>query len=169
MVKQLSAQFSPPSATSVEFFSQEPDPSPLPPPQCFQFDGQLTSASLAGNSAVETVRVGNAWAELGIVPLTPAGASQANQELSSGLVNLSSCADLGLSGSGWSVLSAGGGAAGMGELVLRDVGAIPPAYTGDGVIVQYSEFEVVGDYYLYITAFTRPAADQLAAALAARQ
>ena len=169
VVKQLSTQFSPPSATSIEFFSQEPDPSPLPPPQCFQFDGQLTSASLAGNSAVETVRAGNAWAELGIVPLTPAGASQANQELSSGLVNLSSCADLGLDLSGWSVLSTGEGAAGMDELVLRDVGAIPPAYTGDGVTVQYSEFEVVGDYYLYVTAFTRPVADQLAAVLAAGQ
>jgi RNA polymerase sigma factor (sigma-70 family) len=169
VVKQLSAQFSPPSATSIEFFAQEPDPSPLPPPQCFQFDGQLTSASLAGNSAVETVRVGNAWAELGVVPLTPAGASQANQEFSSGLVDLSSCADLGLSGSGWSVLSSGEGAAGMNELALRDVGAIPPAYTGDGVTVQYSEFEMVGDYYIYVTAFTRPVADQLAAALAAKQ
>jgi RNA polymerase sigma factor (sigma-70 family) len=169
VVKRLSAQFSPPSATSIEFFAQEPDPSPLPPPQCFQYDGQLTSDSLAGNSAVETVRAGNAWAELGIVPLTADGASRANQEFSDGLVDLSSCGDLGLSGSGWSVLSAGSGAAGMNEFVLRDVGAIPPAYTGDGVIVQYSEFEIVDDYYIYVTAFTSTLADQLAAALVAKQ
>ena len=41
--------------------------------------------------------------------------------------------------------STGDKAAGMKELILRDVGAIPPAYTGDGVTVQYSEFEVAGD------------------------
>ena len=171
VVKQLSTQFSPPSATSAEFFAQEPDPSPLPPPECFQYDGQLTSASLAGNSAVETVRVGNAWAELGVVPLTPAGASQAGKEFSGGLVNPSSCADLGLDGSGWSLLSAStdGTVTGMDEFTLRDVGAIPPAYPGNGVIVQYSEFEVTGDYYIYVTAFSRPVADQLAAALTAKQ
>jgi RNA polymerase sigma factor (sigma-70 family) len=171
VVKQLSTQFSPPSATSVQFFAQEPDPSPLPPPECFQYDGQLTSASLAGNSAVETVRVGNAWAELGVVPLTPVGAGRASREFSSGLVDPSSCADVGLAGSGWSLLSAsaGGTVTGMDEFTLRDVGAIPPAYTGDGVIVQYSEFEVIGDHYIYVTAFSRPVADQLAAALAAKQ
>ena len=170
VVKQLSTQFSPPSATFIEFTAQEPDPSPLPPPQCFQYDGQLTSASLAGNSAVETVRAGNAWAELGVVPLTPAGASRASKEFSSGLVNQSSCGDIGLSGSGWSVLSTTtGGPAGIDEFTLRDVGAIPPAYTGDGVILQYSQFGVIGDSYIYVTAFSRSVADQLAAALAAMQ
>jgi RNA polymerase sigma factor (sigma-70 family) len=171
VVKQLSTQFSPSSATSVQFFAQEPDPSPLPPPECFQYDGQLTAGSLAGNSAVETVRVGNAWAELGVVPLTPAGADQANKEFSDGLVDLSSCADLSLDGSGWSLLSASAGATftGMDEFTLRDVGAIPPAYTGNGVIVQYSEFEMIGDHYIYVTAFSRPVAEQLAAALAAKQ
>jgi RNA polymerase sigma factor (sigma-70 family) len=171
VVKQLSTQFSPPSATSVQLFAQEPDPTPLPPPQCFQYDGQLSSASLAGNSAVETVRVGNAWAELGVVPLTPAGAARASKEFSSGLGNLSSCADFGVSGSEWSLLNAsiGGTVAGMDEFTLRDIGAIPPAYTGNGARSQYSEFEVIGDRYIYVTAFSRSIADQLAAALAAKQ
>jgi hypothetical protein len=57
----------------------------------------------------------------------------------------------------------------MDELILRDVGAIAPAYAGNGVIVQYFEFEVIGDSYIYVTAFSRPVAGQSTAALAAKQ
>lgn len=85
-------------------------------------------------------------------------------------MNLPSCADLGLSGPGWSARSAStGGTAGMDELILRDIGTIAPAYAGNGVTVQYFEFEVIGDSYVYVTAFSRPVAGQPAAALAAKQ
>lgn len=167
VVKQLSTEFDPPSATAIDFFAQEPDPSPLPPPQCFQGDGEVTADSLAGDSAVETVIAGNSWAELGIVPLTAAGAIQAREEYSGALT--SSCDDIGLSGSGWSLTSAGAGAAGMTEFVLRDVGAVPPAYTGEGAITQYTQFKVAGNYYIYVTAFIQSVADQLATALADEQ
>lgn len=162
--RRFSIWFDPSAGAVITTLSQ---PEPLPP-ECFDPGADRTTWALSGNGAVETVRVGSAWGEVGIVPLSPATASALRAEVTA---QLRSCFVFGLSGSNATVDgdSMSTPVAWMRTFIIRNVGQVPPAYLGDGVSWQYTAWGVTGNDYVYATSFSPSVCRDLAISLASKQ